>query len=235
MQLPVSLKPDPSLIRCYCERPRIEEQPLKEERMPQFETTLADLLGSRICHDLISPIGAISNGIELLEMAGQSGEKSGPEITLISESVEHANARIRYFRLAFGAATRGQGISNSEVRSILRGYSTSARVEIDWKINTDPDRSDAKLAFLLLQCLETAMPFGGVITVTEDTSGWHISGRAEKMKINPDLWELLSNPAADYALKPSEIQFALAPLAAAQAGRTLTLKVSKEVGIIVGF
>ncbi|WP_039018037.1 histidine phosphotransferase family protein [Halocynthiibacter namhaensis] len=203
--------------------------------MTQSDATLADLLGSRICHDLISPIGAISNGVELLEMAGQSGTNGSAEIMLISESVAHANARIRYFRLAFGTATRGQGISNSEIQNILKDYSAASRVQIDWRIGADPDRCDAKLAFLLLQCLETAMPFGGTISITEDASGWKISGRAEKMKINPELWEVISNPSADFPLKPSEVQFALAPQAAGQAGRVLTLEVGEDVGIVVQF
>ena len=63
------------------------------------QTDLAALLGSRICHDLISPIGAIGNGVELLMMEGGT---PSPELVLIAESVAAANARIRFFRLAFG-------------------------------------------------------------------------------------------------------------------------------------
>ncbi|HMS96693.1 MAG TPA: histidine phosphotransferase, partial [Tabrizicola sp.] len=59
---------------------------------------LAALIASRICHDLISPLGAIGNGVELLAM-----ERAGPELDLLSESVAHANARIRLFRISFGA------------------------------------------------------------------------------------------------------------------------------------
>jgi histidine phosphotransferase ChpT len=66
---------------------------------------LTSLIGSRICHDLISPLGAIGNGVELLAM---SGTAPGPEMDLISQSVENANARIRFFRVAFGAARGGQ-------------------------------------------------------------------------------------------------------------------------------
>jgi histidine phosphotransferase ChpT len=62
---------------------------------------LTSLIGSRICHDLISPLGAIGNGVELLAM---SEVAKGPEMSLIAESVENANARIRFFRVAFGAA-----------------------------------------------------------------------------------------------------------------------------------
>lgn len=203
--------------------------------MAQSEEMLAALIGSRICHDLISPIGAISNGVELLEMSAGPDHGFGSELALVSESVASANARIRFFRLAFGAAQRGQGIFRSEILDILRDYTKNARVEFDWQIGADPDRTDAKLAFLLLQCMETAMPFGGIITISEGHSGWRIAGRAEKMKINPLLWEVLSNPAADFDLKPSEVQFALAPIAAAQAGRVLTLEVSEAVGVVISF
>jgi len=74
------------------------------------------LVGSRICHDLISPIGAIGNGVELLQMESAA---QGPELALISESVTNANARIRFFRIAFGAAGRDQRIGRSEVAGIL--------------------------------------------------------------------------------------------------------------------
>jgi len=72
---------------------------------------LNDLIGSRICHDLISPLGAIGNGVELLTMSGTS---TAPEISLIAESVENANARIRFFRIAFGAASGLSQIGNAE-------------------------------------------------------------------------------------------------------------------------
>ena len=58
---------------------------------------LAALVSSRICHDLISPIGAINNGLELLNMSGLAHD--GPEIQLIGDSVKSARARIRFFRI----------------------------------------------------------------------------------------------------------------------------------------
>ena len=87
----------------------------------QDKPDLAALIGSRICHDLISPIGAIGNGVELLMMDGAA---QTPELALIAESVANANARIRFFRLAFGANAAHQKIARSEILSILaeRGF-----------------------------------------------------------------------------------------------------------------
>ncbi len=82
----------------------------------QDKPDLAALIGSRICHDLISPIGAIGNGVELLMMDGAA---KTPELALIAESVANANARIRFFRVAFGAAGGDQRIAKGEVAGII--------------------------------------------------------------------------------------------------------------------
>lgn len=60
------------------------------------------LIGSRICHDLINPLGAIGNGIELLSLSGMA---ASPEMTLVQDSVNNATARVKFLRLAFGDAT----------------------------------------------------------------------------------------------------------------------------------
>ena len=72
------------------------------------------LLGSRICHDLISPLGAIGNGVELLSLSGVRAES---ELSLIARSVESANTKIRFFRIAFGATTADQLVSASPSRT----------------------------------------------------------------------------------------------------------------------
>ena len=69
------------------------------------EAELASLVAARLCHDLVSPLGAIGNGVELLEMSGDfPGISKSPELALITESVRSARARVRFFRTAFGHA-----------------------------------------------------------------------------------------------------------------------------------
>ena len=106
------------------------------------EPELNALIGSRICHDLISPIGAIGNGVELLTM---SGVRAAPEISLISESVENANARIRFFRIAFGAAGNDALIGNMEIRNVLNDFFRSNRINVDWRINQGWDNTPADI------------------------------------------------------------------------------------------
>lgn len=192
---------------------------------------LTALLGSRICHDLISPIGAIGNGVELLVMEGLG---KGPEITLISESVANASARIRYFRIAFGASNTDQRVGRPEIQSILDDLTRGSRLTIDWQAEGDQLRREVKLVFLAIQCLETAMAYGGIITIQRMDSRWTIKGTATKMKIDPDLWETLSNPAAQHEITAAQVHFALMSAELATQGRKFQLDV-READIRLSF
>ncbi|MDE3028470.1 MAG: histidine phosphotransferase [Paracoccaceae bacterium] len=189
--------------------------------MPEKQDISA-LLGSRICHDLISPLGAISNGIELLTMSGAS---VGPEIALISESVANANARVRFFRVAFGAASAEQRIGKPEILSILADVLRGGRLAVDWQVAGDPSRREVKLAFLRIQCLETAMAYGGTITVGRQEDTWLMTANAARLKIDPALWEVLSNPAAEVEVTAAQVHFLLAPKELRQLGRHLTVNI----------
>ncbi|WP_428540104.1 histidine phosphotransferase family protein [Profundibacter sp.] len=182
------------------------------------QSTIAALIGSRICHDLISPLGAIGNGVELLGMAGSV---DGPEMALISESVASANARIRFFRIAFGAAGSGAMVGLSEITSILRDMGAAGRVQYDWNSENSLPRSEVKLAFLLIQCFESAMAFGGTVKVRQGPDGWRLACTADKMNIDPQKWEMLVSPINKVDLSPSDVHFALVPDAVQQAGRAL--------------
>lgn len=174
---------------------------------------LAALLGSRICHDLISPIGAIGNGLELLmiESAAQ-----GPEMALIGESVGHANARIRFFRVAFGAASTEQRIGAAEVRSILSDMTRGGRLSIAWHSAADLSRVQVKVAFLVLMCLESALAYGGKITVQGEGERWQLDAQTTKLRLDAPLWDMLTNPAAAPDISPATVHF---PLAAQEIAR----------------
>ena len=189
--------------------------------MGQLNIDLPTLIGSRICHDLISPIGAINNGLELLQMAG-TGAAPGPELALIGQSVESASARIRFFRIAFGAAG-DQTMGQNEVTSILRDLYADSRVEIDWQITAPQSRNCVRMAFLALLCVETALHHGGRITIAEEAGRWRIHAEADKIAIDPALWGLLSGPDQEKPLQPAQVQFALLPLLAQEQGKEITL------------
>lgn len=194
--------------------------------LPRSE--LSALVGSRICHDLISPLGAIGNGLELLSMTG-AATPDGPEMELIAQSVDSANARVRFFRIAFGAASADQRIARSELEGLLDDSYRLGRITMDTSLPTDILRRDAKLALLLILCLETALPRGGVITLQASDQTWRLRAEADRVAVEARLWEQLTEiPGEGANLSASEVQFALLPESARQAGRALAVNLGPE-------
>ncbi|MEO9778285.1 MAG: histidine phosphotransferase family protein [Sedimentitalea sp.] len=186
--------------------------------MGQSNHNLASLIGSRICHDLISPIGAITNGLELLDMAGGM---EGPELELISDSVGNAGARIRFFRIAYGAAGE-QMLGRAEVTSVLDDVSRGGRLQLHWSPHEPQSRACVRLAFLAIQCLETAMPYGGNIVAAVENGRWSVTGTSTKLNVDPDLWAGLSAPDTLAQVTPAQVQFALMPTIAQDLARPIS-------------
>ncbi|PWE33057.1 histidine phosphotransferase [Maritimibacter sp. 55A14] len=174
--------------------------------MPADSTELAALLGSRICHDLISPLGAIGNGLELLELGGVP---QSPEMSLIAQSVSHANARIRFFRIAFGMAVPDATLARNDLARIIDESFGGSRIGVIWEPRENLPRMDVKLAFLALMCLEGAMPYGGEIRAMRGPAGWRVVARAEKFRIRMQLWQALTDPHAEVPLTPADVHFGL--------------------------
>lgn len=176
--------------------------------MTDHTLDLSGLLGARICHDLVSPVGAISNGMELLELAGDLG---GPERDLIAESAASANARLQLFRLAFGRAGSGQMQSASGIRRILDGYTADSDLRIIWDEDQPVSRTVAKALLLIVLCLEAVIGRAGRIAVETSPEGWRVTALAARGRQFEPLLEMLcgsGNWPAD--LTPARVQFPLA-------------------------
>jgi histidine phosphotransferase ChpT len=197
----------------------------------QEKTDLAALIGSRICHDLISPIGAIGNGVELMLMDNAG---SSPELALISESVANANARIRFFRVAYGVASSDQRIAKTEVISILTDITRGSRLIYAWNTPADLSRREVRLAFLMLQCLETAMAYGGRVQVDRDEAGWSMLAEAPRLKLDPVLWDAFARQEAPVGISAGQVHFALVAAELAQQGRSLSADI-RETTIRLSF
>ncbi len=128
---------------------------------------LAALLCSRVCHDIISPVGAIINGLEVLD------EEEGEEMKafafdLIRKSARQASAKLQFARLAFGAAgSAGAEMDLGNAAEVARGYMANEKAEFSW----DPPRAlmpknRVKLVLNLLLLAPSAVPRGGSIKVT---------------------------------------------------------------------
>ncbi len=187
---------------------------------------LAALVGSRLCHDLVNPLGAIGNGVELL---GMTGLPDSPELALIQEAVKEAQARIRFFRIAFGAASEDQEISDRESREILQALYDESRLRVAWINEGSKPRDQVKRAFLALNCAEAALPLGGSVTlIASGDGGVRLEAEAERITHDLALWQILEHPSeAGDVVRPATVQFLLLRDAVAGAGRSARVSVSE--------
>ncbi|MBW7921955.1 MAG: histidine phosphotransferase [Rubellimicrobium sp.] len=183
---------------------------------------LGALIASRICHDLVGPLGAIGNGVELLSLTGAAGD--GDEMALIQQSVADAAARLRFFRLAYGAATPGQTVARADILQVLAAVSRAGRVSFLWSADGDQPRDEVRAVFLALQCLETALPLGGEVRITRLADGWRMVADSARLQVDAGLWAGLAGGSAAPDVAPERVQFALLPRVLMALGRTLAVE-----------
>jgi histidine phosphotransferase ChpT len=196
---------------------------------------LAALVCSRLCHDIVSPLGAIGNGLELLELSGAFADISrSPEMQLIADSVEAAGARLRWFRVAFGQAAPDQRLSLVELAALMADVEKGGRVKLRLEAEGDLPRSEARMILLGLMCLETALPRGGRVLVCRSDAGWRLLAEASSTRTDPALWSWLdaSPPRVRSEPSSSEVHFLLLAGFARAAGRPLAWELDQTGGEI---
>lgn len=195
--------------------------------MSNSSATLAALVGSRLCHDLISPIGAIQNGLELIALSGAGGEPS-PEMALIQDSCESATARIRFFRVAFGSAGDTQRMGRRDTLATLTALGKGGRIQVEWMPTEDLPRPEVQLAFLAYLCCESALPYGGTIRFDRDAAGWTVTARGQRIAAQQPLWDHLNGAAALDEPAADRVHFALLPILAEAQGHKLMATLRDE-------
>lgn len=176
---------------------------------------LSALVSARLCHDLISPMGAIGNGLELLQLTEGAG---AAELELISDSLATALAKLRFYRLAFGPADALARQSFDEARQITDAM-FHGRFTVTWEAQSPSmPRATARLVYLAILCMERSLPMGGIVRVA--VHGEAVDLRAEGCRMAPpaDLWAHVTHGAPIPELRSDGVQFALLRQGLAAAG-----------------
>jgi histidine phosphotransferase ChpT len=128
-------------------------------------TDLAAMLCSRVCHDLINPVGAIGNGLEVLSDPSQSAMADGAQ-ELIVNATRQARAKLEFARLAYGASsTAGTDFDTRECERVARLLFEIEKADLDWQVPLILlPKHKAKLLMNMLLIASTAVPRGGVVT-----------------------------------------------------------------------
>jgi histidine phosphotransferase ChpT len=145
------------------------------------ELDFAALLVSRVCHDLVSPVGAVVNGLEVLEDERDATMRADA-LKLVASSADMAAARLQFARIAFGAAgSAGAELDLNEVGRIVCGLVKGSKVEVDWRAaNINWPKDWAKLLMNATLLAIDSLPRGGRVKVetSMDSSAPSFSVRA---------------------------------------------------------
>jgi histidine phosphotransferase ChpT len=158
---------------------------------------LAALLCSRVCHDLISPVAAIVNGLEVIEEDGDEETKKFA-MDLIKKSSRASSAKLQFCRIAFGAAgSAGAQVDTGDAEKVARGFIEDDKTKLTWNVQRALlPKNRVKLLLNMLVVAGGTIPRGGTLTVDPIGSGETIGFRITAVGLNarvpqaiPDLLE----------------------------------------------
>jgi histidine phosphotransferase ChpT len=198
---------------------------------------LAALLCSRVCHDLISPVGAIMNGLEVME-EGKDEETSKFAMELIKKSAGTASAKLQFCRLAFGAAgSAGAQIDTGDAEKVTRGLMEDGRTKIGWNLpRALVAKNRVKLLLNMMLLAAQAIPRGGELTVGPvgegETAGFRISAAGTNAKVPQAVPGLLTGQPPDHAVDAHAIQPFYTGLLAKSCGLTISMVMEGDHAVV---
>ncbi|WP_457090732.1 histidine phosphotransferase ChpT [Microvirga sp. P5_D2] len=194
---------------------------------------LAALLCSRVCHDVISPVGAIVNGLEVLEDDSDTSMREFA-LDLIQKSARQASARLQFARLAFGAAgSAGASIDLGDAEQVARGMFLDDKITFSW---SSPrllfPKNRVKLLLNLIMIAITAIPRGGsiAVTVTGDAEScqFEIRSKGLNARIPAHSQELLAGHSENGTVDAHGIQIFYAGMVARASNMNTTFSIDGD-------
>jgi histidine phosphotransferase ChpT len=198
---------------------------------------LAALLCSRVCHDLISPVGAIVNGLEVLAEEKDEETKTFA-LDLIKKSAGTASAKLQFCRIAFGAAgSAGAQIDLGDAETITRGFFEDDKTKLAWNLpRALLAKNRVKLLLNLLLIAGQTIPRGGRLTVDPigegESMGFKVSAAGVNAKVPPAVAALLAGDAGGTALDAHRIQPFYASLLAQASGVKAAMAMEGETVVV---
>lgn len=201
---------------------------------------LASLLCSRLCHDLLSPVGALNNGIELM------ADEQDPEmrercLELLSDSAKSTANKLKFFRLAFGAGGGfGDELDTGEALAAVEGlYGADKRIELGWMVADDKMAKGAvKLLLNLAMIAGDALVRGGRLDIGAEQRGGALEMviRAEgpRILLDPKLRDTIAQGHSGGEVEPRAAGAWLAHSLAKQAGGTIQLSDPADEVLLIG-
>jgi len=198
---------------------------------------LAALLCSRVCHDLISPVGAIVNGLEVLAEEKDEETKTFA-LDLIKRSAGTASAKLQFCRIAFGAAgSAGAQIDLGDAETLTRGFFEDDKTKVAWNLpRAFLPKNRVKLLLNLLLIAGQTIPRGGRLTIDPtgegESMGFKVTAAGVNAKVPPAVPALLAGEAGDTPLDAHRIQPFYASLLAQASGVKVTIGMDGDAVVV---
>ncbi|MDS1135966.1 histidine phosphotransferase ChpT [Nitratireductor indicus] len=191
---------------------------------------LAALLCSRVCHDIISPVGAINNGLELLDEGGADEDA----MNLIRASAINASARLQFARIAFGAAgSAGMQIDTGDAQTVAAAFINNEKPELEWVgARALLPKNQVKLLLNLLLVANAAIPRGGKLRVSlenlDTAPSFTITAQGPMLRVPPKFLELHSGNKPEEAVDAHTVQFYYTLLLSRETGMQINIRATAE-------
>lgn len=204
--------------------------------MPAIEMSamdLAALLCSRVCHDVISPVGAIQNGLEILADEKDQGMRE-IALDLINKSAQQAGARLKFARIAYGASgSAGAMLDMGDAEQAARDFIGDEKVQLSW---ASPrvllPKNKIKLLLNLLVIATHAVPRGGKIDIKADIEGetchFTVTAQGSHARIPPHAAELMAGAHESGTVDAHGVQAYYTGLIAKAAGMSTVMTIDGD-------
>ncbi len=198
--------------------------------------SLSALLSSRVCHDLINPVGAIGSGLEVLDDPSMDGSMREAAQDLIRSGAAKAIALLTYARLAYGAAGGyGAQISLEDAKKVLTGIYDTVKPDMDWRLGDGfADKENVKVLLVLAYAAAECVPRGGSVVIDGSIDDFTITATGKKVLLQDDLVKALSGDTSDIAPKFAPAVIA-SQLAREKGGRITATKDDEKVVLAATF
>lgn len=175
----------------------------------QIDMRVMELLASKLCHDLVSPVSAINNGVELIEDIG--GSVVDEAMKLIGDSGQTASRRLRLYRMAYGRAGTDENLAVRDVRQVAEHYLLGGKITLTWPDGVPSEEVAIRRGFLktvlnLIVLGEETLAYGGVISLRPDGGACRLEIVGRNAHLSLQLQEALEGTGAIEELTPRSIQ-----------------------------
>jgi histidine phosphotransferase ChpT len=191
---------------------------------------LSALLCSRVCHDIISPVGAIANGLELMDDPEVDADMKSTALDMVRSSAKTATAKLKFCRIAFGASgSAGAQIDMGEAGETAKAFVGHEKISLDWQApRENRPKAEVKLLLNMLMLAMAGIPRGGVVTVSVDGRHFSVKAKGERAKLPQAMVDVLTGAAAIDTLDARMVQPYYAKLLAESAGLQLSMAMAGD-------